>query len=82
MRNFYKYAMKRINLLGSLVLILFLYNSSMADARIGTFGEGSFGFEYNTETREAIVIGLFMHQNQISQQIEFLKYHQQLSWIR
>lgn len=59
MRNFYKYAMKRINLLGSLVLILFLYNSSMADAKIGTFGEGSFGFEYNTETREAIVIGLF-----------------------
>ena len=34
MRNFYKYAMKRINLLGSLVLILFLYNSSMADAKI------------------------------------------------
>lgn len=59
MRNFYKYAMKRINLLGSLVLILFLYNSSMADAKIGTFGEGSFGFEYNTETREAIVIGPF-----------------------
>lgn len=59
MRNFYKYAMKKINLLGSLVLILFLYNSSMADAKIGTFGEGSFGFEYNTETREAIVIGLF-----------------------
>lgn len=59
MRNFYKYAMKRFNLLGSLVLILFLYNSSMADAKIGTFGEGSFGFEYNTETREAKVIGLF-----------------------
>ena len=59
MRKFYKYAMKRINLLGSLVLILFLYNSSMADAKISTFGDGYCSYKYNTETREAIVDGVF-----------------------
>lgn len=59
MRNFYKYAMKRINLLGSLVLILFLYNSSMADAKIIEFGYGYCSYKCNTETREAIVNGVF-----------------------
>lgn len=59
MRNFYKYAMKRINLLGSLVLILFVYNSSMVDAKISTFGDGYCSYKYNTETREAIVDGVF-----------------------
>lgn len=58
MRNFYKYAMKRINLLGSLVLILFLYNSSMADAKIIEFGYGYCSYKCNTETREAIVNGV------------------------
>ena len=57
MRNFYKYAMERINLLGSLVLILFLYNSSMADAKIIEFGYGCCSYKCNTETREAIVDG-------------------------
>lgn len=59
MRNFYKYAMKRINLLGSLVLILFLYNSSMADAKIIELGWGYCSYKCNTETREAIVNGVF-----------------------
>lgn len=59
MRNFYKYAMKRINLLGSLVLILFLYNSSMADAKIIELGWGYCSYKCNTETQEAIVNGVF-----------------------
>lgn len=51
--------MKRTNIFVFLVLVLFAYNSSMADAKISTFGSGYCGYEYNTETREAIVNGVF-----------------------